>query len=114
MADDATEPNLWPLTVAELSGLVLAFVLVAASLAGATTLLSSFSRELRLAALAVLAVELLIPAYVFYDTRRSGLETSEVWVHAAAMPVISLFALAGYVDERRRATREADESRRGS
>ena len=112
MSDGATGPNLWPLTVAELLGLALAAVLVAASLAGATTLLDSFSRELRLAALAFLAVELLIPAYVCYDSRRSGLETSELWVHAAAMPIISLFALVGYVDERRRAAREANEARR--
>lgn len=110
MPDDASEPSLWPLTVAELAALAAAFVLLAASLTGATPLLASVSRTARLAALAFVAVELLIPAYVVYDSRRSGLETSELWVHAAAMPVISLFALVGYVDERRRAARAAEDA----
>lgn len=112
MPDDASAQALWPLTVAELLALALGFVVLVASLTGATTLLTSFSRPLRLAALAFVAVELLIPAYVFYDSRRSGIETSEMWVHAAAMPVISLFALVGYVDERRRAARAADDPER--
>lgn len=108
MADDATEPSLWPLTVAELFGHVVALLVLVASLTGRVSLFASVSPAVRLAALAFVAVELLIPAYVWYDSRRSGLETSEVWVHAAAMPVISLFALVGYVDERRRATRAAE------
>jgi hypothetical protein len=107
MPDDESARALWPLTVAELVGLVIAGLVLLASLTGATTLLASVSRPARLAALAFVVVELLIPAYVFVDSRRSGLETNDLWVHAAAMPVISLFALAGYVDERRRAAREA-------
>lgn len=107
MADDVTGPNLWPLTIAELAGIALAGIVLVASLTDATTLLASVSRPVRLAALAFVVVELLIPAYVYFDSRRAGLVTSDVWVHAAAMPVISLFALVGYVDERRRA--RADE-----
>jgi hypothetical protein len=95
--------GLWPLTVAEWLAHVAVAAVLTASLTGATTLLGSVSPTVRLAALGAVVLELLVPVYVLLDARRSGVETSDLWVHAAAMPVIGLFALVGYLDERRRA-----------
>ena len=53
-------------------------------------------------ALAFVAVELLIPAWVFVDLRRREDEPSGLWVHAVAMPLVNVFGLLGYLEERRR------------
>jgi hypothetical protein len=97
MVDDA----LLPFTVAELLTLVVAFAVVAASLLGWTDLLSSFSRSVRLAALGFLTVELLVPAWVYYDLRRRGAADEQgVWLHASVMPVVNLLAVVAYLAER--------------
>ncbi|MEF8808685.1 hypothetical protein [Natronomonas sp.] len=105
MAEDDDADVLFALTVTELFALVVAFGVVAASLLGWTGLLDQFSRTVRLLALAFLAVELLVPAWVFYDVRRRGATDDRVWVHASVMPVVNLLAVLAYLAER-----EADES----
>ncbi|WP_178916246.1 hypothetical protein [Natronomonas gomsonensis] len=97
MGDDSDV--LFPLFVAELLTLTGAFSVVAASLLGRTTLLASFSRTARLLALGFLTVELLVPAWLYYDIRKRG--GDRVWLHASVMPVVNLLAVAAYVSERK-------------
>jgi hypothetical protein len=91
---------LFPLFVAELLTLVGAFVVVSASVLGWTTLLGSVSPTVRLLVLAFLAVELLVPAWVYYDIRRRGEEADRVWLHASVMPVVNLLVVLAYLAER--------------
>ena len=100
MSDDADGVlRVW--FVYEIAALVGAFFLLAASLADYTTLLDGFSRGLRLAGLVFFAVELLIPTYVYLDSRRRE-DVSGIWLHASAMPVVNLVGLLGYLEERSR------------
>ena len=87
--------------VYEIAALAGAFGLLAASLAGYTTLLDGFSRRLRLAGLVFFAIELLIPAYVYLDSRHRE-DVSGIWLHASAMPVVNLVGLLGSLEERGR------------
>jgi hypothetical protein len=87
--------------VYEIAALAGAFGLLAASLAGYTTVLDGFSRRLRLAGLVFFAIELLIPAYVYLDSRHRE-DVSGIWLHASAMPVVNLVGLLGYLEERGR------------
>ncbi|RXK51089.1 hypothetical protein [Halorientalis pallida] len=77
------------------------FGLVAATLVGIDTPASPYSRTLRLGALGFLAVELLIPLWVFLDLRGRE-EVGEIWSHVSAMPVVNVFGLLGYVEARNR------------
>lgn len=97
MTDDDFDVLL-PFFLAELLTLVVAFAVVAASLLGRTTLLASFSRTARLLALGFLAVELLVPAWLYYDIRKR--DGDRVWLHASVMPVVNLLAVAAYLAER--------------
>jgi hypothetical protein len=97
MTDDDLD-ILLPFFIAELFTLVVGFVVVAASLLGRTALLTSFSRTIRLLALGFLTVELLVPAWLYYDIRKRG--GDRVWLHASVMPVVNLLAVAAYVSER--------------
>ncbi|MCY4731731.1 hypothetical protein KY092_14325 [Natronomonas gomsonensis] len=97
MRDDGFDP-LVPFFLAELLTLVVAFAVVAASLLDRTALLASFSRTIRLLALGFLTVELLVPAWLYYDIRKRG--GDRVWLHASVMPVVNLLAVAAYVSER--------------
>lgn len=101
MSDDSDDRDvLFPLFVAELLTLVVVFGVVLASVLGRTTLLSSFSPTVRLLVLAFLAVELLVPAWVYYDIRRRGGAADRVWLHASVMPVVNLLAVLAYLAER--------------
>jgi hypothetical protein len=96
---DATDV-LFPLFVAELLTLIGAFAVVSASVLGWTTLLGSVSRTVRFLVLAFLTVELLVPAWVYYDIRRRGDEADRVWLHASVMPVVNLLVVLAYLAER--------------
>ncbi|MUV87857.1 hypothetical protein GJ631_15175 [Natronomonas sp. CBA1123] len=89
---------LFPLFVAELLTLVVALAVVTASLLGRTALLASFSRTARLLALGFLTVELLVPAWLYYDIRKRG--GDRMWLHASVMPIVNLLAVAAYISER--------------
>jgi hypothetical protein len=78
--------------------LVVAFAVVAASLLDRTALLTSFSRTARLLALGFLTVELLVPAWLYYDIRKR--DGDRVWLHASVMPLVNLLAIAAYISER--------------
>lgn len=100
MSDDADGAlRIW--FAYEIAALLGAFALVAASLAGYTAMLDGFSRQLRWGALTFFAVELLIPASVSLDLRRRD-EGKTIWLHVSAMPVVNLFGLLGYLEERGR------------
>ena len=92
--------------VSEILLLLFLFYLLAASLLGQANVASAYSRPLRVAGLAFVTVELLIPTWIYYDVRRRPEATSTIWVHAAAMPLVNLFGLVGYLEERRRQTEE--------
>jgi hypothetical protein len=101
MADESTERVLWIWTAQELVGFVVVGWLLAASLIGRTALWSSVSRQLRLVALAFVAVQLFIPLWVFVDVRRRD-DAGTMWVHVAAMPLLNFFGFVAYLDYRRR------------
>lgn len=85
----------------EILGLLVATGLVTGSLLGATDLLTEFSRGLRLAALAFLIVEILVPVAALWDMRRHG-RIDEVWLHVTLTPVVNLLGLFAYLEHRRR------------
>ncbi|MFT4885569.1 MAG: hypothetical protein ACI8U4_003095 [Natronomonas sp.] len=89
---------LLPFFLAELLTLVVAVAIVVASLLGRTTLLVSFSSTARLLALGFLSVELLVPAWLYYDIRKR--DGDRVWLHASVLPVVNLLAVAAYISER--------------
>lgn len=97
--DDFDHGVLWAWTLPELLAVLALFVLLVASLAGASSFYSSVSWPVRAAIAGLLAVELLIPAWVYYDLRRSDAEDT-FWVHVAAMPVLNLFGLFAYLQDR--------------
>lgn len=101
MSERAGHELLWVWTVGELLLVVALFWLLAASLLGETTLLSSMSRTIRLGAVAFLAVELLIPLWVFFDLRRRPDDPGSFWMHVAAMPGINIFGLLAYLQARK-------------
>jgi hypothetical protein len=100
MAGDPVENVLWVWTASELLVIAAFMGLLVASLTGDTTLFTSASRRLRLAGVAFLTVELLIPLWVFVDLRRRG-ESGSLWMHVAAMPGINIFGLFAYLQERK-------------
>ena len=104
--DQEHEARLWPLIVSELLFLVGGFALVAASLLGRTTYLTGYSVRLRLVALAFLVVELLVPLGVYLDLRRRPDDPDRTWLHAAVMPVVNVFGVLAYLEERRRKREE--------
>ena len=98
--DEAHRYLFWAYTLPELVVVAGAFLLLAASVFGGGSFLSSVSRPIRLALLAFLAVELLIPLWVWVDLRRRPDEGNSHWIHAAAMPVVNLFGLVAYLADR--------------
>ena len=97
---------LWVWTPPELIALVAVFSLLAASVVGTPPLfaaeLSSVSRLARGAALAFIAIELLIPLWVYIDLHRHHESTDSLWVHVAAMPGLNLVGFVAYLQERKR------------
>lgn len=61
----------------------------------------SVSRQIRMAALVFLGIELLIPLCVYIDIRQSPEESDMIWVHVAAMPVLNFFGLVAYLVDRK-------------
>jgi|GEM_PF-1266628 len=102
MADPDVERLLWVFLLPEMLILCSLLAVVAGSLVGYTTVASPYPRQLRIAAVAFLLVELAIPTWIYLDTRQRPDDTSTIWVHAAMFPVVNLFGLIGYLEERRR------------
>jgi len=108
MPEWTIERVLWFWLIPEILLLLFLFYLLATSLLGQVNVAAAYSRTLRIAALAFVTVELLIPTWIYLDVRRRPEATSTIWVHAAAMPVVNLFGLFGYLEERRREGRETE------
>jgi len=102
MVSDETARALWGWTLSELAAVAALFVLVAAGLFGDGSFLASTSRPLRLALLAFLGVELAIPVLIYLDIRRLPDPPDEIWVHAAAMPVVNVLGALAYLERRKR------------
>lgn len=102
MTDPDVERVLWVFLLPEILLLCYLLAVVAGSLVGYTTVASPHPRQLRIAAVVFLLVELAIPTWIYVDTRRRPNGTSTIWVHAAMFPVVNLFGLLGYLVERRR------------
>jgi hypothetical protein len=99
MADEPTAA-LAVLTAGEVVVCLSLAALLAAGLVGDGGFGAGIARPLRLVALAALLVEAAIPAYVFVDARRRGIDG--VWVHVAALPVVNVVGVAAYLLERER------------
>lgn len=102
MPDPDIERVLWLWLIPELLLLCYLLAVVGSSLLGYQTVASPYSRTLRVAAMAFLLVELAIPTWIYADIRRRPNGTSTIWVHAAMLPIVNLFGLLGYLEERRR------------
>lgn len=98
--DESHRYLFWVYTLPELVVVAGTFLLLAVSELGGGSFLSSVSRPIRLALLAFLAVELLIPLWVWVDLRRRPERSNSLWVHAAAMPVVNIFGLFAYLADR--------------
>lgn len=106
MADEIGHHILWLWTAPELAALVAVFGLLVSSLVGTppvfATELASVSMPLRVAGVAFVAIELLIPVWIWIDLGRDQRSGSSLWVHVAAMPLFNLFGLVAYIQERQR------------
>ena len=104
MATEGDHRILWVWTAPELAALVALFGLLVISLVGTppvfATELASVSRSLRVAGVAFLAIELLIPLWVYIDLRQRKLGMDSIWMHVAAMPGLNLFGLFAYLQKR--------------
>lgn len=98
---ERAEHVLWIWTAGEVVLLVVVGWLLWGSLYGGTGVLASISREVRLAGLAFVVFQLLVPVVVFLDIRRRDDDPGYLWVHVVAMPVLNVFGLGGYLAERR-------------
>jgi hypothetical protein len=107
MTDGEDSRVVLALVVPELVGLSLLLVLLGLSLTGRTTFAATYSFPLRFAAFAFVLVELLIPVGVYLDVRRRPDDPDLTWVHAAAVPVVNVFGVVAYLEERRRALGES-------
>ncbi|PSP55369.1 hypothetical protein BRC82_05330 [Halobacteriales archaeon QS_1_67_19] len=105
MTEDAAESVLWVWTIVELLFFVVLFGLLFESVTGSENVLSSLSRQLRLAALAFVGGQLLAPLWVYYDLRRRH-DSGLLWVHVTAMPLLNVFGLLGYLAHRQRRSAE--------
>jgi hypothetical protein len=75
---------------------------MAASLLGWMDAFSGFSTSVRAAFLAFAVVETLIPLAVVLDMRRRDDDPDHAWIHAAALPVVNVFGVLAYLEDRRR------------
>jgi len=55
-----------------------------------------------LAAWLFLGSELLVPVAVYLDIRRRPDDVDPLWIHAAAMPILNVFGVLAYLEDRRR------------
>lgn len=105
---ERAERVLWIWTGGELVGLLVVFWFLWGSLFGGTGELTRVSREVRLAGLAFVIFQLLVPLAVYLDLRRRVDDPDYMWVHVAAMPILNVFGLFGYLEARRRAVAEGE------
>ena len=102
---ERAERVLWIWTAGEVALFAWLLWVLWTSLSGGATPLVSLSRPLLLAGLAFAAFQLLVPLVVFLDVRRREDDPGYLWVHVSAMPLLNVFGLVGYLEERRRRTR---------
>ena len=106
MAGEFDHRLLWLWTAPELLALLAVFGLLVTSLLGTPPLfageLSAISRPLRIAGAAFVAIELLIPAGIWIDLEGHQGNGGSIWVHVAAMPLLNLFGLVAYLQDRQR------------
>ena len=100
MVEEATERILWIWTLSELVTIAVFFLLLAASIFGGSSFLSTVSRQVRIIALGLLVIELLIPLFVYLDLRRSPNRSDTIWMHVAAMPLLNILGLMAYLTDR--------------
>lgn len=99
---ERAERVLWIWTGGEVLVLLVFGWLLWGSVFDGSAFLSAVPRQLRLAGLAVVVFQLLVPVVVFLDVRRRDDRPGYLWVHVAAMPVLNVFGLVGYLEERSR------------
>jgi steroid 5-alpha reductase family enzyme len=87
-------------------GLFALWALLVGGFLGYTTALTSYSRSLRLAATAFLTLEWAIPLGVSLDVRRRSDDPDPMWIHAAALPVVNVFGVIAYLEDRKRSRGE--------
>lgn len=105
-AIERAEHILWIWTLGEVSLLAWVGWLLVRSLVWNAGVLVGLSRSLRLVGLAFVVFQLLVPLAVYLDVRRREEGPGMLWVHVAAMPVLNVFGLVGYVEARGRPTGE--------
>lgn len=101
MVDESTDYVLWGFTAPELAAQVLLLILLAVNMFEDSSPLWSVSRQIQIAVLAFLMIELAIPLYVYLDIRQNPERTDMIWVHVAAMPLLNIFGLAAYLTYRK-------------
>ena len=77
-------------------------VLLGLSLAGSGSFLATYSVAVRATLFTLVVLEVAIPLFVAVDGRRRPDDPDSVWVHAAAMPVVNLFGIVAYLEDRKR------------
>ena len=106
MAGEFDHRLLWLWTAPELLALVAVFGLLIASLLGTPPAfaeeLETVSRPLRVAGVAFVALELLIPLWIWIDLERHQGSAGSLWVHVAAIPLLNLCGLVAYLQDRQR------------
>ena len=90
----------------EVVGLFVLWGLLVAGFLGYTTAFTSYPPSLRLAAVAFLTLEWAIPLGVFLDLRRRSDDPDPMWIHAAALPVVNVFGVVAYLEDRKRSRGE--------
>ncbi|MDR5655823.1 hypothetical protein RH831_01320 [Halodesulfurarchaeum sp. HSR-GB] len=102
MVDEEIERVLWWWTIPELLVYLVLFFLLSASLLGYSELFDTHSRHIRLLGLVLTLFQFVAPLWVFYDLRTHSESLSRLWFHIAAMPVINLIGVVGYLEKRTR------------
>lgn len=106
MTDEIDHRLLWLWTAPELAALLAVYGLLVTSLVGTppvfATELASVSRPIRVAGVASLTIELLIPIWIWIDLDRDQRSGGSLWVYVAAMPLFNLVGLVAYMQERQR------------
>ena len=102
MVDDEIERVFWLWTLLELGVFSVVFLLLASSTLGGGSFLTTVSHQMRLIAMGVLAIQVLIPLFVYFDIRRRPNGSDPIWIHVAAMPVLNIFGLIAYLEDRSR------------
>ncbi|WP_353633308.1 hypothetical protein ABSL23_00880 (plasmid) [Halobacterium sp. NMX12-1] len=97
MEADPFERVYWFFTLLNLAAVTLIFIFLTASTFGDGSFLATVSQRVRIVAVCVLAIELLIPLFVYFDVRRRPDKSDTFWIHIAAMPLLNIFGLMAYL-----------------